>query len=154
MLGLHIRHIKVWDSYVRLTLPHTKTDQVRTENVKWLPKGSHPDLCPVKAFQEWLARKEVGKKKSNALFPAYRRPWTPISNTTYSENMRMALMGVCLKCITGHGWRSGFASAVLEGGADVTSIQLSGGWAAPTSLWPYVKRSRATKLATEKKAGF
>ncbi len=140
VLKLCLKHCKIRDVYyVRLTLPCTKTDQIRTGNLKWMPKGQDPGLCPVKEFREWLA---------------YGKPDEAVSKTTYSENLKAGLADSGLKRITGHGWRSGFATQALEGGADVSAIQLSGGWAAPISIQPYVKRSQTTKLATAKKAGF
>ncbi len=139
--------------WVRLDLPRTKTDQIRDGNNKFLPIGLDPDLCPRTIFMEWLARPEVGKSAESALFPAFGRPEKSISETTYSENLKLALRNSGLPPITGHGWRSGFASSALEGGADVASVQLCGLWADPKSLQSYVRRTRGAKIATAHKAG-
>ncbi len=153
IIGLKRCHAKPEERWVRLDLPRTKTDQIRDGNYKFLPIGLDPDLCPKTIFMDWLDRPEVGKSMESALFPAFGRPEVPVSETTYGENLKLALKDSGLPPITGHGWRSGFATAALEGGADVASVQLCGLWAEPKSLQSYVRRTRRAKIVTAHKAG-
>ncbi len=143
ILDLQIKHISIKDHMVRLDIPHTKTDRMRQGNSKYMARATDPKLCPVRNFRLWLDRAEVGKRDTDALFPAKFDPIQPISYTTYSENLAEASKGGGLPRVTPHGFRAGGASAMIEHGATMDQVQLAGSWQDPKSTQVYVERSES-----------
>ncbi len=120
--------------------------------VKYMPKGQDLELCPITVLSQWLLDPHLGAEPEAPLFPACRNAARSIGKSTFRENLKKALKSSTLPNITAHGFRAGFASAVLEGGADLGNIQICGAWADPHSLESYVQHRCAARLETVHKA--
>ncbi len=148
LIALRIMHIEVQDGFVQLTLPRSKTDQVRDSCLKFLSSCEDSSLCPVSNFRIWLARKELGHSAEDAIFLARWARARPISKSTYRDNLKTALKNGHLPSITSHSWRVGAASLALERCGNVEDVQHFGCWAAPRSMQPYIKKTRTRKIKT------
>ncbi len=147
------RHIKIHHNYVRLSIPASKTDQFKKGITKYMRKGRSKELCPVAVFRDWLDRPELGKTETAPLFPAFRKKERPISRTTFRENLKVALKEAGLPPITSHGFRVGFTTDSLEGGAKASQLVQCGGWADQRSMRSYIARTKRAKLSAASKTG-
>ncbi len=148
IISLRRRHIQVETAFVQLTLPRSKTDQIRDSRQKFLAGSSDLSLCPVVNLRQWLARQELGQSPEDALFPARWAPERAICKTTYRDNLKTALKEAQLPAITSHSWRVAAASEALERGGTVEDVQHFGCWAVPQSMQPYVLKTKNRKIKT------
>ncbi len=153
IIQLQRKHITVHRNFVKLELPRSKTDQVRSGYIKYMPKGRDPLLCPVTIMGQRLADKHLGRKPEAPGFPACRDKTRSIGKSTVRENLKTIFKNSTLPTVTAHSFHAGFATAALEGGADASAVQLCGNWAEPRSMQSYVKRGQNVKLATGHQAG-
>ncbi len=128
-------------------------DQARKGMVKYMPKGQDPELCPITVLSQWLLDPHLGAEPEAPLFLACRNSARSVGKSTFRENLKTALKSSNLPNITAHGFRAGFASAALEGGADIGNIQICSAWAEPRSLEPYVQHRCTARLEMVHKAG-
>ncbi len=152
-IALSGRHIKIHHNYIRLFIPVSKTDQFKNGITKYMRKGRSSDLCPVAVFRGWLERPELGKTETAALFPAFWNKENPISKTMFRENLKVALKSSGLPPITSHGFRAGFTTDSLEGGAKASQLVQCRGWADHRSMRSYIARTKRAKLTAAAKTG-
>ncbi len=148
VIALRRSHVLIGDGFVKLTLPRSKTDQVRDGREKFLAAAADAVFCPVVNFGQWLIRAEVGRASHDALFPSRRTAARAICKTTYRENLKLALKDSGLPVISSHSWRVGAASKALERCSNVEDVQHFGSWAAPQSMYPYLERTQVRKIHT------
>ncbi len=146
IISLRRKHIRIEVGFVKLTLPRSKTDQIRDSREKFLAVCTDFSLCPVVNLRQWLARKELGHSPEAALFPARWALERAIAKTTYRDNLKAALKDVQLPAITSHSWRVAPASGALEHGCNVEDMQHFVCWAVPKSMQPYIMKTQNRKI--------
>ncbi len=129
------------DNYVYFHLPQTKTASVQEGDEKFMAAAEHTTMCPVEALKRWMARADVGKRGTDALFPAHDDVRRPISKTTFSENLKTAQSHSKLKRVVPHGFRAGAATAAVSNNLPVEDLMLCGSWKDPRSISSYVRRN-------------
>ena len=65
LVALQVEDVTVTAAGLRIRIARSKTDPTAQGAEIGLPRGKHPDTCPVKAFQAW---QEVAKRKAGPLF--------------------------------------------------------------------------------------
>jgi site-specific recombinase XerD len=109
-----------------VTIPQSKTDPDGEGQTVGIPYGSHPESCPVRALEVWLARSGIAE---GFLFPAMGR-WggeasaKPLGDHQLAKIIKRlaAAAGLDPRVFSGHSLRSGLATSAAEGGASERSI--------------------------------
>ncbi len=153
VIGLPSSAVKVGKEKVQLYVPKSKTDQTRSGLKKSMYRAQHTTLCPVQTYEAWFQRKEVGRKKGDALFPLQRNWSKSVSETTFRENLEAALAGSDLPRIMSHSHRAGAATDAVQNHATIDQVQLLGGWRDPRSVASYVRRSEAGRAEAAQTLG-
>ena len=65
LVALQVKDVAIVAGGLRLRLRRSKNDQAGTGAEVGLPRGRHPETCPVRAFNEWQA---VARRKTGPLF--------------------------------------------------------------------------------------
>ncbi len=151
LIDLQIHHVMLRETFVRLTLPHTKTDPFQDGEQKYMALARNPDLCPVQNFWDWLGQVELGKEGHGCPLPS--RIYHDSAHCTHylQGNLAAAMKGANLLDITLHCLRVGGALAMIEGGASIDKVQLAGTWADPRSTQVYVKWNILNQVEAAKK---
>ena len=113
-----------------VTIPHSKTDREGEGQTVGIPYGSHPETCPVRALENWLARANI---TYGYLFTRIgrwggevrgERIWEAISDHQLAKIIKRLAhsAGLDADAFSGHSLRSGLATAAAEGGATERSI--------------------------------
>ncbi len=102
--------------------------------------AEHTTMCPVEALKDWMARDDVGKKGTDALFPAHDDVRRRTSKTTFSENLKTAQNHSKLKRVVPHGFRAGAATAAVSNNLCMEELMLCGSWKDPGTISSYVRR--------------
>jgi integrase len=100
-----------------------------------VPRGSHPDTCPVTAWHAWRAELAAHDLTDDPAGPALRRVdrhgriLGGLSGQAAGTVLTRAAERAGLAGVTGHSARAGLATAARRAGHDSTAIAAQGGWA-------------------------
>lgn len=153
LTALDLKHItEASRGGYRIHVPRTKTDR-RKGRVAFIPRfDEHPDVCPVRALEAWVDRRQSLGIGEGPFYRAVDR-WDHVlgeQGGVYagkSESLRMdpADMEIVIARAAGralndgerianaamlrpHSLRAGGATSAYEAGADILSIARQGGW--------------------------
>jgi integrase len=126
VVGLRRENVRFTDEGVVITIPRSKTDPEGEGHTIGIPYGSHPESCPVRALENWLARSNI---TSGYLFTRVGRWGGEVTGTPISDHQLAKIIkrlahsaGLVPAAFSGHSLRSGLATAAAEGGATERSI--------------------------------
>lgn len=142
---LNIADVKPGQEGLEVTIRHSKTDQEAKGRDVAVLAGQHPETCPVRATQAWLALLADRGVTSGALFrpvdrhgrigdepEAAGKARDRLTGRAVSEIVRRHALAAGLKDASdykGHSLRSGAASAAYVARAPVAEIAKHGRWA-------------------------
>lgn len=120
----------------------SKTDHTGGGMVKAIPYSSHPELCPVRALQSWIAAAQLTEQHHLFVSIAKGDHIKPNSPCDAEGKMINRIIKTHLgNKYSGHSLRVGFAVQAYENGASGLHIQQQGGWRTDTMVKRYVRKS-------------
>ena len=125
-----------------VTLRKSKTDPEGQGRQVGIPYGSHPETCPLRAVQDWLAAAEI---ESGALFRGIRHGKL-LAERLCDRSVALAvkrcakLIGLDPAVFGGHSLRSGFCTSAAEANVSERSIMNQTGHRSLTVLRGYIRR--------------
>jgi integrase len=101
LVALRVEDVSVVAGGLRLRIARSKTDPAGAGAEIGLPRGKHPDTCPVQAFKAWQA---VAKRKSGPLFRRISTAGTIGGAALHPDAVRRILAHrMCLAGLEGEG---------------------------------------------------
>jgi integrase len=126
VVRLRFDDVRATDEGLVVTIPRSKTDPDGEGQTVGIPYGSHPESCPVRALEVWLARSGITE---GFLFLAIGRSGgeasaKPLGDHQLAKIIRplAAAAGLDPRAFSGHSLRPGLATSAAEGGASERSI--------------------------------
>jgi integrase len=128
--GLLFRHVRRTDAGISLTISHSKTQLVAVQ-VEMVRRND--DLCPVLARQHYLNHIPAYlKQPENPFFLASQSSRRPMKDSQIIRRLKELASGALGRDpaeFSGHSFRRGGASALVQAGASEATIQSHGRWA-------------------------
>jgi integrase len=131
---------------LRIRLPFSKTDQQGEGNYKAIPYTANPDLCPVRALDDWLSASHITEG------PIFR----PIHRSGRIRDVGLSDRSVALivqraaaragldpKKLAGHSLRAGFATTAALKGKSTRSIARQMHHKSETTTLRYIRPASA-----------
>jgi len=125
LVGLDVEDLKFTRNGIVVTVRRSKTDQTSKGMQKWIPYGSKPESCPVRAVKAWI---DAAGIQEGPLFRSVNRHGhvseRRLSDRTVAMVVKRAAAAVGLDPAryAGHSLRAGFATAAAAAGAEERSI--------------------------------
>jgi integrase len=126
LVRLRYEDIRFTKEGVVVTIPHSKTDAEGEGQTVGIPYGSHPETCPVRALESWLAQANI---TYGYLFTRIGRWGGEVTGSGISDHQLAKIIkrlarsaGLDAADFSGHSLRSGLATAAAEGGATERAI--------------------------------
>ncbi|MCP4543941.1 MAG: tyrosine-type recombinase/integrase [Chloroflexi bacterium] len=154
IIRLKIGEVHFLRDGVRLTIAKSKTDQFREGHLKFMAAAKNPDLCPVTNLRAWMARKDVGKRKEDPLFPHGHKASKTISKSSFRSALDRIQEKSGLPRLTGHSFRSGHVTISLGNGCHPLTVMEAGNWSQAASFQRYVQLDKHGKMRSSKALGF
>ena len=142
--GLDIADLEFTDEGLQVLIRRSKTDQEAAGRPVALPYGSHPETCPVRTVQAWLAALAERAFTSGALFRRIDKHGklgrTPHGRGSADGRISSQAVAIVVKrtalragldaasAFSGHSLRRGFATETYRAGADQLRIARHAGW--------------------------
>jgi site-specific recombinase XerD len=126
LVGLDVTDLAVADEGLVVNMRRGKTDQFGAGRKIGIPKGEHPETCPVRAVQAWLERSEVVE---GPLFRAVNRHGhvspTRLSDRAVADVVKRSLKtaGKSTRRFAGHSLRAGLITQAAMAGVSERAIQ-------------------------------
>ena len=126
LVAVRIKDIKHVDSGVEIFLPHSKTDQQREGDTKFIPCANGV-RCPVLALAEWLA---VSGIESGFVFRAVDRHDNVSETALTAQSVRLIVkksverVGGKKSAVSAHSLRSGYITQAAIAGHQIWQIKL------------------------------
>jgi len=143
LAGLDIADLEFTEAGLAVVIRTSKTDQESEGRDVAIPYGSHPETCPVRTTQAWLAVLAESGRTTGPLFVRIDRHGV-IGRAVRARDAGERLSGQAVAIVvrraalaagmdptaawSGHSLRRGFATATYEAGADPLRIARHGGW--------------------------
>ena len=126
LVALRYEDIRFSEEGLVVTIPRSKTDPEGEGHTIGIPYGSHPESCPVRALEKWLARSSI---TYGCLFTRIGRWGGEVTGQPISDHQLAKIIkrlahaaGLDADAFSGHSLRSGLATAAAEGGATERAI--------------------------------
>ena len=126
LVALRYEDIRFSEEGLVVTIPRSKTDPEGEGHTIGIPYGSHPESCPVRALENWLARSSI---TYGCLFTRIGRWGGEVTGQPISDHQLAKIIkrlahaaGLDADAFSGHSLRSGLATAAAEGGATERAI--------------------------------
>jgi integrase len=142
LVSLDHSDVQVTRDGLVITLRRSKTDQTGEGRKIGVPFGSHPESCPVRAFQDWLDASAI---ISGPLF----RPITRHGRLGPDRLTPKAVAGIVKRSakrigldvatVAGHSLRSGLCTSAADAGASERSIMNQSGHRSLMTVRRYIK---------------
>lgn len=142
LAGLNLRDVAIFQSYMRLYLRRSKTDQLGLGREVRIPRGE-TGLCPVVALESWLATR--GKQNGPLFLPFRGANPNPEDRRIQPDlichmiKRRLKKAGINPDRYGAHSLRAGMVTAATENGADLISISERTGHKGLDTLAGYVR---------------
>ncbi|GIH20808.1 site-specific integrase [Rugosimonospora africana] len=144
LAALDLGDLVVTDAGLQVTIRTSKTDRDSAGRIVALPYGSHPDTCPVRVTQAWLALLATTDRTTGPLFVRVDRHGRLGRAAAGRGTTDGRLTGQAVALIvkrtalaagldpaaawSGHSLRRGYATETYRAGADPLRIARHGGW--------------------------
>jgi hypothetical protein len=96
-------------------------------------------------MEKWLRERHPKGTPTRWLFHRLTKPEEQMTYSSFSESLAEMQKGSGLPRITPHSFRAGFATTLINNGADMADIQASGLWRQGSSVEGYALRADANK---------
>ena len=133
---------------VALKLRRSKTDQQGQGRQVAIPRGAHPDTCPVRALERWMLEAEIGRDAGNVpLFRAVDRHGNvqpgPLHPNSVGEILKRAVVRAGYKPETyaGHSLRAGFCTQAARNRATAFDIMRQTGHKSVAIVSRYIREA-------------
>lgn len=143
LVALDIEDLTETEDGLRVQIRHSKTDQEGEGREVGIPRGQHPETCPVKAVRAW---REIATITAGPLL-------CPINRHDQIREGRLTAQSVALivkraaqragldpERYAGHSLRAGLATAAAAGGASERSIMRQTGHKSVLMVRRYIRR--------------
>ncbi|MFD1394386.1 site-specific integrase [Kroppenstedtia eburnea] len=142
LAGLNVTDLHFGREGVTVSLRKSKTDPEGEGFKKWLPFGSHPDTCPIRAVEDWV---EAAGITGGPLFRPVDRHGNVgrerLTGHSISRIVKRAVAGIGKDPADygGHSLRAGFATQSAANGASERAIMKQTGHRSVTVLRRYIR---------------
>ena len=146
-----------------LTLGRSKTDQEGRGREVAIPRGRHPDTCPVRALELWLEAagldRHAAEDAKTPLFRAIDRHGNiqpgPLHPNSIGEILKRAVTraGYAPAGYGGHSLRAGFCTQAARSGASAFTIMRQTGHRSVATLARYIREAELFRDAPASKLG-
>jgi site-specific recombinase XerD len=154
LVSLNVEDLEETEDGLRVQLRRGKTDQEGQGREVGIPRGRHPDTCPVRALQAW---RSVAGIADGSLFRPVNRHGV-VSRARLSDRGVARIVqraagaaGLDPALYAGHSLRAGLATAAAAGGASERAIMAQTGHRSVTMVRRYI---RSGSLFTENAAAY
>jgi site-specific recombinase XerD len=144
LAALDLGDLVITDAGLQVTIRTSKTDRDSAGRIVALPYGSHPDTCPVRVTQAWLALLAQHGRAAGPLFLRIDRHGhlgrAPSGRGATDGRLTGQAVALIVKrgalaadldpaaAWSGHSLRRGYATETYRAGADPLRIARHGGW--------------------------
>lgn len=152
IVGININDLNWRDEGVVILLRQSKTDQTGHGRLVGIPRGKHPEFCPVLALETWLSASGI---KDAAIFrgmDCYDRIVSPrLSGRAIAQiiKRRAIAAGLDPSRYSGHSLRAGHCTAAARAGVSEKLIMQQTGHKSHQTMLKYI---RLGKILTENSA--
>ena len=124
LVSLRVDDIAISTAGMRVTVRRSKTDQIGEGAEVGIPRGQHPETCPVRAAESWLSI--LGPRDREPGLPLFRRLSKAgrligyrhlTGNTVWDILEKRVAMAGLQEVMRPHGLRAGFITAAYDNGA-------------------------------------
>lgn len=142
LAGLDVEDLRFGREGATVSLRKSKTDQEGEGFKKWLPFGSHPDTCPIRAVEDWV---EVAGITVGPLFRPVDRHGNVgegrLTGHSVARIIKRAVAGIGKDPADygGHSLRAGFATQSAANGASERAIMKQTGHRSVAVLRRYIR---------------
>ncbi len=133
---------------VALKLRRSKTDQQGQGRQVAIPRGAHPDTCPVRALERWMLEAGIGRDAGNVpLFRAVDRHGNvqpgPLHPNSVGEILKRAVVraGYEPESYAGHSLRAGFCTQAARNRATAFDIMRQTGHKSVAIVSRYIREA-------------
>jgi site-specific recombinase XerD len=144
LVGIHAEHVTFTGEGVKVTLPHSKTDQEGAGIVRAIPYGQHEDTCPVRALRAWIAAAGITSG------PVFRRVdrWGNVGGEALTTKVVSTIckryaqaLGYDPAAYSAHSLRAGFATSAAAAGVTGVDIRRQTGHKSEAMLGVYIREA-------------
>lgn len=142
IVALDVSDLQFVPEGIMLTIRHSKTDQESQGQLKAVPFGSSPELCPVRATQDWLSLSGISE---GALFRTIGKGNRLLSTRLSDKAVSLIVKDLIEKQggnsegYSGHSLRSGFITQSSKNGASDYEIMAQSGHKSRAMISRYVR---------------
>ena len=139
-----------------LTLRRSKTDQAGQGRKVAIPKGSHPETCPVTALRAWV---EQAKISEGPLFRPVDRHGCARGEALHKDSVGIILKRAVARAgfnpagFAGHSLRAGFATQAARNGASAFDIMRQTGHRSVATVSRYIREAQLFRDSPASKLG-
>lgn len=142
LVGLDVTDLAVADEGLVVVVRRSKTDQAGAGRTVGIPRGGHPETCPVRAVQAWLDESRVDEgplfrsvNKHGLVMP------TRLSDRAVAEVVKRSLVaaGRSPRRYAGHSLRAGLITQAAMAGVSERAIQDQSGHKSLAVMRRYVR---------------
>lgn len=132
LVAVHVEDLDWLPDGVNITVAVSKGDQEGKGEVKGIPFGADPELCPVRALHAWLIASRA---------PVAGRRVFPIDASTVARIVKRAALvaGLDPAVYSGHSLRAGFVTEALRQGVDGVVVAKQTGHKSVNTLLGYYR---------------
>jgi site-specific recombinase XerD len=144
IVALDVADLAESEEGIKVTIRRSKTDQEGQGQTIGIPRGLHPETCPVLAVRRWL---ELATITDGPVFRQVRRgghvQMARITPQVVALVVKYRAEAVGLEPVTlaGHSLRAGLATSAARAGVADRSIQRQGRWTSPAMVGRYVREA-------------
>ncbi|MDQ2839751.1 MAG: site-specific integrase [Acidobacteriota bacterium] len=144
LVSLDISHLTFSAEGLLINLVRSKTDQEGEGRSVGIPHGNHPETCPVRALQAWLA---VSAITAGAIFRPVDRHGRISPNRLSDHSVGLivkryaAAIGLPVGSFSGHSLRAGFVTSAARAGEPERRIMRQTGHRSIEMVLRYVRQA-------------
>jgi len=142
LVGLNMEDLQWYDAGVIVQLGHTKTDQHGQGRLVGIPRGAHPETCPVLALETWLLAAHLDTGAIFRGMDGKDRLISPrLSGRAVSLIIKRHLTAVGLDTTrySGHSLRAGHCTAAVRAGVHAKLIMQQSGHRSHGMMLKYIR---------------
>lgn len=142
LVALDVTDLALADEGLVVDVRRGKTDQFGAGRKIGIPRGTHPETCPVRAMQTWVEQSEI---LEGALFRAVNRHGhvaaTRLSDRTVAEVVKRSLVaaGRSARRFAGHSLRAGLITQAAMAGVSERAIMDQSGHKSLAVMRRYIR---------------
>ena len=156
LAAIEVENLLWSDEGIAVTLPRSKTDPEGRGHTLAVPRGAHPDSCPVRALEAWLGAAGI---TAGPVFRAVDRHGRVGAKALHPESVAAILKRAVARAgfdpagYGGHSLRAGFATEAARGGATVWDIMRQTGHRSPLTVARYIRDAGLFQDAPARRLG-